>query len=178
MNWFTSGAGTRYATLIFALSFVAAIPAERLRAQILPAAAGTVGGFVAGTIVTTGTVVLEARLGHYIYGLDDLVSLRPELLPMALGPVVGGVLGAKSPATLGRAGTGALVGLAGGAAIGAGVGTIIGSTSEAQWAGGIIGGAAGMLAGAIINGSRRPNKDDGSAVPLVALSIRLPGGRR
>ncbi len=163
--------------VLFMVAALLVAPGKRTHAQVLPAAAGTAGGFVAGTIVTLGIVVFKARLGHYLYGLDDLVSIRPEIFPILIGPVAGGVMGATSPATLRRAGTGALIGLAGGAAIGAGVGQIIGTTSEGTWAGGIIGGAAGMLAGSIVYALRGSGNDSGTSVPLASMSIKVPWGR-
>lgn len=155
-----------------------AVPSGRVGGQVLPAAAGAVGGLVAGTIVTTASVVLEARLGRYVYGLDELITLRPEVVPILIGPVVGAVMGARSPSTLGRAGTGALLGLVGGIALGTGAGTLMGQTGEAQWAGAIIGGATGMLAGAILNASLSSSDDEGAAVATVAFSIQLPWDRR
>jgi hypothetical protein len=168
----------RPAPALFLAGLLMFAPLEKLRAQVLPAAAGAVGGFFAGTFVTTGVVVLEARLGRYIYGLDELVAVRPEVLPIVIFPVVGAVVGATSPHTLRRAGFGALVGTAGGAVIGTGLGQLIWSTSEGRWAGGIIGGATGMLAGAIIYASSGRNKGDGDPVPIAAVSIKLPRGDR
>ena len=175
MNLGRTSAMSRTGMEILFIVMLAMVPVNRAGAQILPAAAGGVGGLIAGTIVTTGTVVLEARLGRYIYGLDDLVSLRPELFPIFIGPVAGAVLGARSPSALRRAGIGGVVGLAGGAAVGAGVGTLLGTTSEARWAGGIIGGAAGMLAGSIIYASRKPRD---TSEPVVLFSVNLPRGKR
>lgn len=148
-----------------------------VRAQVLPAAAGAVGGLVAGTIVTTATVVLEARLGKYLYSFDDVVAIRLETIPILIGPVAGAVLGASSPSALGRAGTGALVGLAGGIPIGVGVGALIWSTSEGRWAGGIIGGAAGMLAGAVLYSTLGGGNEQASPGVTAAFSIRVPWGR-
>jgi hypothetical protein len=161
-------------TLVAALLF---LPAKRVRAQVLPAAAGATGGFLAGTFVTMGIVVVEARMGHYMYGLDDLVGLRPEIIPILVLPVAGAWIGAKSPETLRRAGLGALIGVASGAAIGTGVGALVGSSPEENWSGGIIGGAVGLLAGSVIMATRSPRSDNGNSVPLASMSIKVPWGR-
>jgi hypothetical protein len=129
-------------------------------------------------VLTTGTVVLEARLGRYIFSLDELIAIRPETLPVLVMPVVGAVAGARSSATLRRAAVGGVLGLAGGVALGSIVGSQIWPTPEGPWAGGIIGGAAGMLAGAILYttfGSSDSSSDGGQA---LTLSLRLPWGRR
>jgi hypothetical protein len=129
-------------------------------------------------VLTTGTVVLEARMGRYIFSLDELIAIRPETLPVLVMPVVGAVAGARSSATLRRAAVGGVLGLAGGVALGSIVGSQIWPTPEGPWAGGIIGGAAGMLAGAILYttlGSSDSSSDGGQA---LTLSLRLPWGRR
>jgi hypothetical protein len=158
------------------LAFLLGMPKSKAHAQVLPATAGAVGGFFAGTLVTTGIVVLEARMGNFIYGMDEFLSVRPELLPVVAGPITGIVLGVTSPETLRRAGTGALIGAAGGAVIGTGLGALIWQTPDGRWAGGIIGAAAGMLAGAAINAARGSGDDSGDNEPPVTLSISLPLG--
>ena len=162
-------------TAVVLLGFaLMAMSVTRATAQVIPATAGAVGGFVAGTLVTTGVVVLEARLGHFIYGLDELVSLRPEVLPIIIGPVTGIVLGATSPETLRRAGRGALFGAVGGAIIGTGVGHLLWDTDEGRWAGGIIGAATGMVAGATIMALRKPDRNVTTQTPLATFSLRVP----
>jgi hypothetical protein len=171
------GSGSRFGAAPLLALVMIVVPAGRASAQVLPAAAGAVGGLVAGVIVTTATVVLEARMGRYVYGLDELISVRPEVLPILIGPVAGAVLGARSPLALGRAGTGALLGIAGGIALGTGAGALIWSTSEGRWAGAIIGGAAGMLTGAVLYASLGNGDDGESPGVTAAFSIRVPWGR-
>jgi len=171
--------GSEFATaLLIALALVC-VPAARAGAQVLRATAGAVGGLVAGVIVTTGTVVLEARMGRYIYSLDEMVAIRPEVIPVIAGPVIGALLGVKSPAALERAGVGAALGLAGGIVIGAVAGSVVWPTPEGRWAGGIIGGATGMLAGAILHATLGSGNDEGPSAPTATFAIRLPwSGRR
>jgi hypothetical protein len=158
------------------LAALTTLPGSRATAQVLPAAAGLVGGFVAGTMVTTGTVVLEARLGRYIYGMGDFLSVRPELLPIVVGPVAGVVLGATKPETLKRVGRGAAIGLVGGAVVGAGVGQLLWQSEDGRWAGGIIGAATGIVAGSIVGAVTKSRSDEAQSVPLASLSLRLPWG--
>jgi hypothetical protein len=169
----------RYGHVFLIALVVCCLPADRTSAQVLRATAGAVGGLIAGVVVTTGTVVLEARMGRYMYSLDDMIALRPEVIPVFVGPVVGAVLGARSPDALGRAGIGAAVGLAGGIVIGAVVGSAIWPAPEGRWAGGIVGGAAGMLVGSILYASLGNGGADESPEPAATFAVRLPvGGRR
>ena len=57
----------------------------------------TAGGAVLGFIVTLAIVVAKARTGSYIFGLDDLLAFRWDVLPIPLGAVAGFRLGRKRP---------------------------------------------------------------------------------
>jgi hypothetical protein len=154
-----------------------AVPTRSASAQVLPITAGAVGGFLTGTLVTTGIVVFQARMGEYIYGLDELITLRPAVMPIVLGPVAGIALGAASPETLKRAGRGALVGVVGGAAVGSVAGHLIYGSSDGRWAGGIIGAATGALAGSILFAALKPSRNaDGAPAVSASFSVQFPRG--
>ena len=115
----------------------------------LTGSAGSAGGLVAGTAVTLGLIVANARLERdFIHGPGDIISLQG--VPIAVGIIGGGVLGASDPERAERVGlyTGA------GMALGAGLGALIGEAMtrddrSGKWAGGVIGAAAGVLIGVI-----------------------------
>lgn len=117
--------------------------------SFLTGSAGSVGGLLAGTTVTLGLIVANARLERdFIHGPADIISLQG--VPIAVGIIGGGVLGASDPARAERVGlyTGA------GMALGAGVGSLIGEAMtrddpSGKWAGGVIGAAAGVVIGVI-----------------------------
>jgi hypothetical protein len=170
-------AASRFGALALIATLATAVPARNASAQVLPITAGAVGGFLTGTLVTTGIVVFQARMGEYIYGLDELITLRPAVMPILLGPVAGIALGATSPETLKRAGRGALIGAVGGAAIGSVAGHLIYGSSDGRWAGGIIGAATGVLAGSILFAVVRPSRDeDGAPAISASLSVPFPRG--
>lgn len=132
-----------------------------LGADVRPAAAqgsfthgaiGSAGGLIAGTTITLGLIVANARMERdFIHGPEDIFSLQG--VPIPVGIIAGGVLGAHDPARAERVGlyTGA------GMALGAGLGSLIGeamtkSDPSGKWAGGVIGAAAGVALG-ILAGS-------------------------
>ena len=55
-----------------------------------------VGGAVMGFIVTLAIVVAKARTGSYIFGLDDLLAFRWDVLPIPLGALGGYVAGSRA----------------------------------------------------------------------------------
>ena len=117
--------------------------------SFLHGTAGSAGGLVAGTAVTLGLIVANARLERdFIHGPADIISLQG--VPIPIGIIAGGVLGASDPARAERVGlyTGA------GMALGAGLGSLIGEAMtrddpSGKWAGGVIGAAAGVVIGVI-----------------------------
>ena len=124
----------------------------RTRIRIVHAvvtALATVAGAVAGFIVTLAIVVGKATIGYYIFAMEDLAAPRWELLPILLGGIAGFRLGRHRPRSVGWAvvcGFGALLlGIAAGAIIG----PLIRDVPAARWAGGIVGGAVGLVAGSI-----------------------------
>ena len=166
--------------LLLLLALVAgplAFRPEPARAQVGTAALGAVGGFAVGAYTTLAIYVTKARFGRYLFSPDDLVSLSPEFLPVIVGPVAWGWIGAESGTALARsAGWGAL-GFVGGVAVGGLTGKLVSDSDEAPWAGAIIGGGVGLLTGAILGALDGFDDDGGEGVPLgVTISIPLGGG--
>lgn len=148
-------------------------------AQVLPAALGTVGGFAAGTYTMVGIYVAEARFGKYLYSLEEALSPRLELLPMIAGPVAGFALGWKNNERLETAGLWGGVGFMAGTAVGIPIGRLLWGTGEGVWAGAIIGGTVGLVAGVIAGASIEPDQPGaadatgGLSIP-IGVSLRVP----
>jgi hypothetical protein len=138
---------------ILALTLVA------LGADARPAAAqnsvvhgtvGGVGGLIAGTTVSLGLIVANARMERdFIHGPDDIFSLQG--VPIPVGLVAGGVLGASDPARAERVGYYTAAGMA----LGSGWGAIIGEAMtdddpSGKWAGSVRGSAAGVVIGILL----------------------------
>jgi hypothetical protein len=170
------------AALAVLLGLAGGLAPQRASAQVLPATLGLVGGFVGGTYITAGVYVFKSRAtGWTLHGTEDVLSIRPELLPLAVMPIAGAWLGYQSPKKLAAAGTWGGVGLLAGAAIGAGFGQLIWGTNEGRWAGGTIASAAGLAIGAIIGAltyreSSDENPRSAASAPFVTFTIPL-GGR-
>lgn len=166
---------------MLALTLAFAVPASRAGAQTLPAVAGFAGGLVGGAWVTTGVYVFESRAtGFVLHSAAELLSPRPEALPVLIMPVAGAIIGYRDRHRLGDAATWGAAGLAAGAIVGAGFGQLIWGTSEGRWAGGTIGSAAGLAIGAIVGAlayRADPAEPPGGAT-APAITISIPFGRR
>ena len=109
----------------------------------------TLGGLVMGFMVTMAIVVAKAAFGYFIFGMEDLLALRWEVLPVLVGAVAGFRLGRRRPHSVGWATVSGVGGLILGIAVGSLVGSQIGGDSTARWAWGIVGGAVGLVAGCV-----------------------------
>lgn len=155
-------------------SLVTSRPAQ---AQVGPALLGAAGGVLAGGYTTLAIYVTKARFGRYFFSPDEVLELRPATIPLFVGPVAGAWLGAESSTALARsAGWGAL-GFVGGAAVGGLTGKLFSDAPEAPWAGALIGGGVGLLAGAILGAIDGLDDDDGGGIPVgVSFVVPLGGG--
>lgn len=167
----------RSLVLVFAVAgAMILVRAEGAPAQVGPALLGAAGGLVVGGYTTVAIYVTKARFGRYLFSPDELVALRPEILPVVVLPVAGAVLGAESTTALGRSAGWGAIGFAAGGVVGGLTGRLVSDTDEAPWAGAIIGSSAGLLAGAIL-GAIDGLDDSGGGAP-VALSWSVPVGGR
>lgn len=172
-------AGRPFLGPLMALVLVSCLVAPRpARAQLDRIGAG-VGGAAAGVVVgaytTTAIYVTKARFGSYIYSLSDFVELRWETFPIAATPIAGAVLGATSPSDLGRAAVWGGIGFAAGAGLGYLGGHVIAGSDEARWAGGIIGSAIGVWAGALFGTLRGGDEEVDEPMTLIRISLPLGG---
>lgn len=140
-------------------------------AQELEAAGGAALGVGAGTLVTLAIITGKARAGSYVHSPHDV---NWELIPIAGGGAVGGLLGWHQPERLWRSVYWGVGGFAGGLVIGATVGQAVWQSEEGAWAGGIIGSAAGMLAGWAIGAGTWKGDENGEPMPVAAVRIPLP----
>lgn len=143
-------------------------------AQAVPAAYGLFTGTVAGVYVTTGIFVAKARTGAYLYSMEDALTPRWELIPIATMPIGGLVLGFADDQRLASSIKWAGAGFVAGAAVGLGASTLLHKTGEGQWAGAVIGSAAGVLAGSIYGALSHEGGDGGGGAEVPVLSFRIP----
>lgn len=152
---------------------------------VLRAAAGLVGGGLAGVVVTLGVVVARARIGQvFLHELGEVVGWTG--LALVLAPVAGVWLALARPWALGSTGVGAGAGLA----VGAGLGAVMGAVGSADpawaWAGGTMGAGVGLVAGALagfLRGRRRraagdperPAGDPGQATGDAGRAVTSTG---
>lgn len=131
------------------LAAALAMPAPAsAQGRILPGAVGALSGMGAGGYVSVGVVALRARRGHYLFALKDAFGW--DSAAVIAGGGTGIVLGIWDPnrlqntilstAALGLVGTG----------IGAAIGHVRWPPPEGKWAGAVIGGGVGVLAGAVV----------------------------
>lgn len=142
----------------------------KARAQAVPAAYGLLAGATGGVLVTTGVFVAKARGGSFLYSLEDALAPRWELIPAVAMPIGGLVMGLDDGQRLARSIAWGGAGFATGALIGYGVGDLFGETSQARWAGAVIGSAAGLLGSSIFGAVSY----DGDSSPGTANSPNSP----
>jgi hypothetical protein len=160
--------------LLLALTLLRPEPVEAQRRLIAPAI-GALLGTGAGGYVALGITALRARNGHYLFVMQD-------------------AFGWQSAAVLAGGGTGIILGIwdedrlrntvlatTAVGIFGTGVGALVGRTlwppPEGKWAGGVIGGAAGILIGAAVGTLMPPDfliKDE--AQDGIPVQIRIPVG--
>jgi hypothetical protein len=164
--------GIRRGVLVVALGAIL-LPRPAQAQEWLAGAVGGALGMGAGGYVSLGIVTLQARRGSYLYGIDDFLGWQST--PVIAGTLTGVVLGLWDQRRLRHT----VYGSIGGAAVGTVVGAFVGKHKwpppEGVWAGGVIGGAAGILVGSAV-GALWPVDSGGEAQP-VSLSIQLPLGR-
>jgi hypothetical protein len=143
--------------------------------QILPALVGGAAGLASGGYVAIGLVSYQARRGHYLYSSED--ALGWHATPILVGPAVGFLIGLLDQERLRRT----IIGGAAAGVVGTGVGWLAGRhywlPPEGKWAGAVIGGAAGLLAGSIV-GALWPTPREGTIAgadsPAVPFRVVIP----
>lgn len=148
----------------------------RAEAQAVAGLYGVITGTAGGVYTSTAIFVAKARTGSYVYSIEDALTPRWELIPVAGMAIGGGVIGLTDEQRLANGVKWGAAGFAAGAIVGLAAGTLFASDehrSEDQWAGAIIGSAAGMLAGSIYGALAYDSDPDGGAIPLVSIRLSL-----
>ncbi len=118
--------------------------------RALVIALATFGGAVTGFVVMLAIVVTEAQAGNFIYALEDLIAFRWEILPVPLFAVLAFLLARKRPGAMAWATVIGFAGLLFGIVVGAVVGSAVFGEDTGPWAGGVLGGAVCLIAGAVM----------------------------
>lgn len=147
-------------------------PAGAPAQEVVSGLAGGALGLISGGVISMGIVTLEARRGVYLSSVDDVFGWQAAPIPVGLA--TGLLLGLHDPARGRRALVGALVGGVTGAGLGLFVGGRRWSDPERHWAGGLIGGAAGVLVGAAAGALVSGRSDASEGVPV---QVRLAAPR-
>ncbi len=154
-------------------------PKAAAQSTVASGVLGAGGGFVVGTYSMLAIYVTKARFGHFLFSFDEVLQIRPEILPLVAGPIAGAWVGVESSTALGRSVGWGSLGFLGGGAIGVGAGHLIWGTSEGRWAGGIIGSAIGLLGGVVLGAKDAFDEGEpGPTTTLFEFTIPLGGGGR
>lgn len=109
--------------------------------------AGLVVGALYGFLLTVVIFVARARAGIFVFSLDDITTLRWEIIPTLLGLVGGAVLGWRDARVLWRTALAGLVGAVPAGVIGWFVGGAVWLGSAGPWAGMVIAVGVGLVTG-------------------------------
>lgn len=151
------------------------VAAQATESRALAATLGTVGGVAAGGYVALSVIVLESRMGRFVFDIEDVLGWRSA--PVLIGGASGLALGAYSPHRLEAAVVYGVAGLAAGAVTGLGVGQILWDPPEGRWAGAAIGAGIGLVAGnlyGILNPIHGGDGDgDEPAAIVIPVTLRV-----
>ena len=166
------------ATLLFAVLALGPLAPSTGQAQekrIVPALVGGALGLGVGGYVSIGIWSWKAHQGSYLFTVDD--ALGWESTPILVGAATGAAIGWISQDRLRNAawvgiGTGLV-----GTVVGAVVGINVWEPPEGRWAGGVLGGGAGLLLGAAVGMVLPVDGDDGDdGDEGIPVGIRIPVG--
>lgn len=143
-----------------------ALPAQQKTNALL----GTGLGALAGAYVSTAVVVTNARMGHYRFSPDEISW---ELIPLPAIALTGGFVGYQDGDRMWDGVLWGSLGFVGGTGAGVLLGRIAWGPGAGQWAGGVIGGALGILAGGAY-GVLRTDVDEGDAPAQLTLTLPSP----
>lgn len=143
---------------------------QGFREEIVPALVGGTLGLAGGGYVAVGIVTLQARRGNHLYSARD--ALGWESSPILIGAGTGFFLGITDEDRLRRAVLGGLVAGFVGTGIGMAYGEANWAPPEGRWAGGVIGGAAGLILG-VVTGALLPPGDEKEDRPPVVIPVSI-----
>jgi hypothetical protein len=160
--------------LLTALAVAAPEPVHAQRQVIAPMIGGVLG-VGAGGFVALGITAYRARQGRFLFSMEDAFGW--ESAAVLAGGTTGIVLGIWDERRLRNT----VVATAGLGLVGTGIGALVGRNvwppPEGKWAGGVIGGGAGILAGAALGVLLPPDWFGGDdSTDGVPVTIRIPVG--
>ncbi len=143
--------------------------------RILPAAVGALAGMGAGGYVAVGVVTLRARRGRYLFAFKDAFGW--DSAAIFAGGGTGIVLGAWDPRRLRNT----ILSTTGLGVVGTGVGALVGHQiwppPEGKWAGAVVGGAVGVLTGAVVGVLLPADFSGGETKSGLPFLVRIPVGQ-
>ena len=130
-------------------------------------------GGLAGAYVSAAVVVSNARFGNYRFSYDEISW---ELIPIPAMAVTTAVIGYQERNRMWKGILWGSLGFAGGTGVGALLGRVAWGEGSGQWAGGVIGGAVGILAGGTLGwfAWEDEGEGDGAPVDLTLGTVTLP----
>ena len=134
----------------------------RVFASVVRLVLGAAAGGLMGLVLTLGVVVAMARLGRYVFALDELATVRWETIGVPIGTVFGAWMAVRAPASFGLATRDAAGGLLLGALVCALMAAMLGTSPEGRWSAGIVGGAAVAWVAAIRRLAVGPRRSRGA----------------
>ena len=141
--------------------------------QDLAIVGGALAGAGAGAWLSVAYITVQARRGDYLESDEEAVEMAA--IPLFIGLTAGLALGVFADEHMGETLTWGTVGWASGIGIGALVGDWVWDDPQRRWAGGVIGGAVGLVVGGVAGliSSHSDGEDirDSDGIPLL---IRLP----
>ena len=129
---------------------------------------GGILGAATGSWMTAAFITARARAGDPLDTSEEAITVAAA--PMLAGFATGVAIGALAEDRLGGTALWGSVGWATGIGIGALLGRHLWDDPSATWAGGILGGAVGLLVGGTVGyvrSGKEPNPAPGGGVPLV-----------
>ena len=133
---------------VLAVFAVGSLGAQRPAAtQGLPTVAGAVAGAGTGVWLSVAYITAQAPMGDYLDSDEEAVAMAAA--PLFTGLAAGLALGVFAEDRMGETLLWGTVGWASGIGVGALIGDRVWDDAQRRWAGGVIGGAVGLIVGGV-----------------------------
>ena len=142
---------------------------QPIGAQDLSALGGAFAGASAGVWLSVAYITGQARRGNYLDSDEEAVGMAA--VPLFAGLTAGLALGVFAEERMGGTLAWGAVGWASGVGIGALVGDRVWDDPQRRWAGGVIGGAVGLVVGGVAG--LILSDGDGEAGPIDGLPLLI-----
>ncbi len=152
---------------IVGMAFANPVSAQKKTTALMGAGLGG----LAGAYVSTAVVVTNARLGNYRFSPDEISW---ELVPIPAMAVTAAIIGYQRPKRMWKGVAWGTLGFGAGTGVGALLGRLAWGPGSGQWAGGVIGGAVGIITGGTLGWVRWEDEGEGVPVELTLGTVTLP----